>query len=98
VPKKALAQQLDPPAQLDPIHDAAPLAVALARELVLATQRMALRPEEAAAALGISRDTFDLRVGPRLRWLRLGRIKVVPVTELQKYLDREAAVDLGARR
>jgi hypothetical protein len=77
---------------------AAALARALAAELALASQRTALRPEEAAASLGISRDSFDLHVAPRLRWLRLGRIRVVPIRELEAFLQKEAARELGGQR
>jgi excisionase family DNA binding protein len=54
--------------------------------------RLALSPDEAAAALGVSRDFFDAHVGPGLRIVRLGRRRLVPVSELVAFLEREAAL------
>ena len=59
---------------------------------------LALRPETAAASLGISRDMFDAEVAPFVRCVRLGRLRVYPVTELQKWLDRQAALPLEGER
>lgn len=63
--------------------------------------RLALTPDEAAKALGVSRDFFDEHVLPELRVVRRGgrpRI-LVPVTSLERWLDRAAALPLeGDRR
>jgi hypothetical protein len=56
--------------------------------------RLALSPDEAAAALSISRDHFDEHVAPELRWVRRGRRKFVAVAELERWLDRSAALTL----
>ena len=56
-------------------------------------ERQLLRPDEAAAWLGISRDTFDERVLPRLRVVHLGRLRLIPVAELEGWIDREARRD-----
>jgi hypothetical protein len=53
--------------------------------------RLALSPDEAAAALGVSRDYLDEHIGPDLRWVRRGRRKLVAVRELQRWLDESAA-------
>lgn len=53
--------------------------------------RLALLPDEAAAALGVSRDYFDEHVMPELRVVRRGRKRLVPVRELERWLDVEAA-------
>jgi hypothetical protein len=74
--------------------DVAALAAHLAQELVAARAPLALRPPAAAAALSMSVDHFDRFVAPKLRWAEVGRIRVVPVKELEKYLEREARVDL----
>jgi excisionase family DNA binding protein len=58
--------------------------------------RLALTPQEAAQALGLSRDTFERHVLPELRVARAGRRLVVPVRELERWLDRTAAVPLAA--
>jgi hypothetical protein len=54
--------------------------------------RLALSPDEAAAALSISRDHFDEHVAPELRWVRRGRRKFVAVAELERWLARSAAL------
>ena len=56
--------------------------------------RLTLTPQEAAGALGVSRDFFDAHVKPDLRVIRRGRLVLVPVTELQKWVERNAAATL----
>ena len=53
--------------------------------------RLALGPDEAAAALGVSRDYLDEHIGSELRWVRRGRRKLVAVVELERWLERSAA-------
>jgi len=56
---------------------------------------LALTPNEAAQALGCSRDFFDKHVGPELRWVvRRGRLKFVAVTEIEDWLHRNAMLTL----
>ena len=62
-----------------------------------APPRLALRPAEAADALGVSRDHFDRFVGPELAWVRTGRVKVVAIAEIERYLRASATVVLGDR-
>jgi excisionase family DNA binding protein len=52
--------------------------------------RMAVSVDEAAAALGVSRDFFDEHIAHELRLIRRGRRKLVSVLELERWL-REAA-------
>ena len=59
--------------------------------------RLALRPEEAAEALGVSRDYLDEHIAPDLRWVRRGRLKLVAVSELQRWLDASSARTLEPR-
>jgi excisionase family DNA binding protein len=66
---------------------------------VLATAsapRIALSPDEAAAALGVSRDFFDEHVLPELRVVRRGRKVLVPIVELERWLAENAARTLNA--
>jgi hypothetical protein len=53
--------------------------------------RLALGPEEAATALGVSRDYFDQHIGTELRWVRRGRRKLVAVKELERWLEISSA-------
>jgi hypothetical protein len=60
--------------------------------------RLALVANEAAVALGVSRDFFDEHIAAELRCVRRGRLKLYPVTEVQRWLEREAALTLDERR
>jgi hypothetical protein len=46
--------------------------------------------EGACAALGVSWDLFHAEIEPELRIVRIGRRKLVAVTELQRWLDDHA--------
>lgn len=52
--------------------------------------RVALRPDEAAESLGLSRSVFYSAVLPELRTILVGRIRLVPVAELERWTEREA--------
>ena len=54
------------------------------------TRRLALSPDEAAAALGVSRDFFDRHIAPDLQLIRRGRRKLVPVRVLDRWLENAA--------
>jgi len=55
-----------------------------------AVPRVALTREEAAAAIGMSLDSFERHVQPELRLIRRGKIRLVPITELQRWADGAA--------
>jgi hypothetical protein len=61
---------------------------------VIAAPTLALRPEQAAAALNVSRDFFDAHVAGELRWIRRGRLKIVEVAEISRWLSENAALTL----
>jgi hypothetical protein len=67
------------------------LVMGLARALAAAQPRIALRIEEAAAALGVSADFFNAHVRPELRLIRRGRLVLVAVTELEAWAERSGA-------
>ena len=52
--------------------------------------RVAFRPDEAAVSLGLSRSKLYKRVLPELRTVLVGRSRLVPVAELERWLEREA--------
>lgn len=53
--------------------------------------RVTLTKVEAAAALGISVDSFERHVQPELRVIRRGRMRLIPCTELQRWAAENAA-------
>lgn len=62
-----------------------------------AIPRLAYSPDEAAVALGCSRDFFDEHVKPELRLVRRGRRVFVAIAELERWLARNAALTLEER-
>ena len=56
-----------------------------------AVLRIALRRDEAAQALGMSVDSFERYVQPHVRLIRAGNLRLVPVSELEKWADENAA-------
>jgi len=63
---------------------------------VTPSQRLALTPDEAAAAVGVSRDFFDEHIAGELRIVRRGRRRLVPIRELERWLEESAALTLGS--
>lgn len=59
--------------------------------------RIALSREEAALALGVSLDSFERHVQPDLRLIRRGRLRLVPVSELERWAAEQAEPTLGRR-
>jgi hypothetical protein len=53
--------------------------------------RLALSREEAAAALGMSLNSFERHVQPTIRLVRLGRMRLIPVGELERWLSENAS-------
>jgi len=53
--------------------------------------RLTLSIDEAAAALGVSRDSLEREVLHELRTVRVGRRRLVPVRELERWVERNAA-------
>lgn len=51
---------------------------------------LALSKEEAARALGVSINFFEAEVAHELRMVRRGRRHMVPVRELERWLDKHA--------
>jgi len=80
---------------VEPFDASRTSAKARAKAARPAPPRLALTIEEAAAALGISRDSFDRFVKDELRLVRRGRLILVSVVELERWLERSAARTLG---
>jgi hypothetical protein len=82
------------------VNERSPVAAAsgTGRSRVRDVDRLALSPTEAAAALGVSRDFFDEHVGPELRWVRRGRLKLVATAEVARWLEHAGELTLPAGR
>lgn len=57
--------------------------------------RLALNKPDSADSLGMSVDSLERHVLPHVRVVRRGRLILIPVAELQKWLDANAALTLG---
>jgi hypothetical protein len=58
-------------------------------------RRVTFTKREAAAALGISVDSFERHVQPELRVIRRGRMRLVPVHELERWAAENASLTLS---
>ena len=56
--------------------------------------RLALTKAEAADALGVSVDFLEQHVMPELRVVRRGRRRLIPILELERWIDESAEVFL----
>jgi hypothetical protein len=52
--------------------------------------RLALTRQEAAAALGMSINSFERHVQPELRLVRRGKLRLIPVHEIERWLDENS--------
>jgi len=68
-------------------EDQRPASRPMAHRLPGGHPRLALSPDEAAGALGVSRDFLDEHVMPELRVVRRGRRRLIPVRELERWLE-----------
>jgi len=67
----------------------------VSRSVIAPVPRVALNREDAAAALGISLDSFERHVQPDLRMIRRGKLRLVPVAELERWAAGHAELTLG---
>jgi len=59
--------------------------------------RVALGRQEAAASLGMSLDSFERHVQPELKLIRRGKLRLVPLVELERWAIENAESLLGRR-
>jgi hypothetical protein len=52
--------------------------------------RLGLTIEEAAAAVGMSESSFKRHVQPELRIVRRGSLRIIPVPEIERWLEGSA--------
>ena len=60
--------------------------------------RLALTREEAAASIGMSVDSWERHVQPSIRLIRLGRMRLVPIRELERWLEQNAEHTITERK
>jgi hypothetical protein len=58
----------------------------------VAVPALALRRAEAAAALGVSLETFDAHIRPHIAAVQIGTVVVYPRTELERFLNEHAQI------
>jgi hypothetical protein len=58
--------------------------------------RLAVTRAEAARALGVSINSFERHVQPELRIVRRGKLRLIPVREIERWLEENAEWTLGA--
>jgi excisionase family DNA binding protein len=82
-----------------PAPEGLPVLLEMIRNALAAPQtpRLALELAEAAAALGVSTKFFNEHVRHELRLVRRGRRVLVPVRELERWLEESAALTLGGQ-
>ena len=56
--------------------------------------RITLTRAEASRALGISMDSFERYVQPEVRVIRRGRMRLIPLSDLERWADENAALTL----
>jgi len=56
--------------------------------------RLGLTRDEAAVSIGMSLDSFERYVQPTIRLVRRGRLRIVPVRELDRWLEDNAQCTL----
>lgn len=65
---------------------------------VQATARLALSKQEAAVALGVSVDFLESHVLHELRVVRCGRRRLIPVRELERWVEEHASIATARAR
>lgn len=84
--------------RIDPSTVPAPRAPHAQKDASAPTaERLALRPAEAAAALGVSERHLRSLL-PRLPHLRAGGVVLLPVRDLERWLHEQARAETDSRR
>jgi hypothetical protein len=60
--------------------------------------RIAYDRPEAAAAVGMGITSFETYVAPHIRSIRVGRMVLYPVRELEKWVEQNARLTLEGKR
>ena len=62
-----------------------------------ANQRLMLRQREAAAVLGMGQDSFVRHVAPEIGMVRRGKLRLVPLEELKRWIAENSVRVRGQR-
>lgn len=62
-----------------------------------APPRLGLTVEEAAKAVGMSESSFKRHVQPELRIVRRGSLRIIPVPEIERWLEGNATLAATTR-
>jgi hypothetical protein len=60
--------------------------------------RIALTREEAATSLGMGLTSFETHVQPHVRLIRRGKLRLIPVAELERWAEQNADITLPVER
>jgi hypothetical protein len=60
-------------------------------------RRFAMTRAEAARALGMSINSFERHVQPELKIVRRGKLRLIPVREVERWLEENAELILEPR-
>jgi hypothetical protein len=67
------------------------------RERRVLVRRFAMTRAEAARALGVSINSFERHVQPELKIVRRGKLRLIPVREIERWLEENAELVLEPR-
>jgi hypothetical protein len=59
-------------------------------QIVISLSPVAVSRETAACALGMSLSSFEVHVQPEIKLIRRGKLRLVPVRELEAWCERNA--------
>lgn len=60
-------------------------------------QPLLLRKPQAAQLLAMSEDFFEANVMPEIKHIRRGRLKLYPISELERWVELNSQLLLGGR-
>ena len=60
-------------------------------------RRFAMTRAEAARALGVSINSFERHVQPELKIVRRGKLRLIPIREIERWLEENAELVLEPR-